>query len=442
MSFGVSSRRGLGVGLKTVTTLSSSKIGGRPALALNFLDTASLDSRITFTRSTTATFVGSDGFIQTAAIDAPRFDYNPATLASKGLLIEEQRTNVLTYSEQFDNAVWVKNNVTVTANTTASPAGTSTADTVTENTAVAAQHGVSPPAIATTAGTSYTMSVYAKNNGRRYLSLATGSANGVVATFDLQTGVISAAAAVLGALWSSPSATITSAGSGWYRCTVTGIDTVGGARTPAYALSNVSTNPASGNGNLYTGDGTSGVYLYGAQIEVGAFATSYIPTVASQVTRTADVAVMTGTNFSSWYNQTEGTFVTKSQLSRQAAITGTTIVMVSASGSVNDQLVVFYRATGNTGFDSVVAGVSQAGLNNGVAITANTIANIAGAYKINDFAMSTNAGTVQTDTSGTLPTVNQMQLGAVWTATLNGCIRSVDYYPTRLPNETLQALTA
>lgn len=347
MSFGISSRTGLGIGLKTVATLSSSKIGGRPALALNFLDTASLDSRITFTRSTTATFVGSDGLIQTAAINAPRFDYAPTTLASRGLLIEEQRTNLLLNS-LIDGTSLSTQSVSVTAVAhTISFYGTGTITLSGATTATVTGTGVYP--------------------------------NRQTLTFTPTVGVLV--------------------------CTVTGS-------------------------------------VQYAQLEVGTFATSFIPTAGSTVTRTADVAVMTGTNFSSWFNQTEGTFVTKSQLSRQATLAGTTIVMVSASGSVNDQIVMFYRATGNTGFDSVVGGVSQAGLNNGVAITANTVAKIASAYKVNDFAMSTNAGTVQTDTSGTLPTVNQMQLGAVWISPLNGCIRSVDYYPTRLANEVLQALTA
>ena len=78
-----------------------------PALLLDFT-TGTLDSRITFTRSTTGSYYNSAGVLSTAAINAPRFDYNPSTLQAKGLLIEESRTNLLTYSEQFDNAAWVK----------------------------------------------------------------------------------------------------------------------------------------------------------------------------------------------------------------------------------------------------------------------------------------------------------------------------------------------
>ena len=90
--------------------------GLQPSLYLDLLAGTPLDSRVTFTRSTTATFIGSNGLIQIAAIDAPRFDYNPVTLAAKGLLTEEQRTNSVLYSEQFDNAAWTKVATTVSAN--------------------------------------------------------------------------------------------------------------------------------------------------------------------------------------------------------------------------------------------------------------------------------------------------------------------------------------
>ena len=102
------------------------------ALNLNFT-TGTLDSRITFTRSTTGSYYNSAGVLSTAAINAPRFDYDPVTLESVGLLIEESRTNLLTYSEQFDNAVWTKSNASITANAIIAPDGTLTADKLVED---------------------------------------------------------------------------------------------------------------------------------------------------------------------------------------------------------------------------------------------------------------------------------------------------------------------
>ena len=80
----------------------------RPTLNLDFAKTKVLDPRITYTRASTATFVGSNGLIQTAASGAARFDHNPTTGESLGLLVEEARTNRVTYSEQFDNAGWAE----------------------------------------------------------------------------------------------------------------------------------------------------------------------------------------------------------------------------------------------------------------------------------------------------------------------------------------------
>ena len=132
----------------------------RPTLNLDFAKTKALDPRITFTRASTATFVGSNGLIQTAASGAPRFDHNPATGESLGLLVEGARTNLLLRSEEFDNAYWGKTRSSVTANATTSPAGTLTADKLIEDTTASNSHQlvVSP----VTASGIYTCSVYAK----------------------------------------------------------------------------------------------------------------------------------------------------------------------------------------------------------------------------------------------------------------------------------------
>ena len=102
----------------------------RPSLDLDFANTRCLDPRITFSRASTATFVGADGLIQTAATNVARFDHDPVTRESLGLLVEEARTNLITYSEQLNNTGWFKNLVTVSANAGVAPDGTFTADQV------------------------------------------------------------------------------------------------------------------------------------------------------------------------------------------------------------------------------------------------------------------------------------------------------------------------
>jgi hypothetical protein len=374
-------------------------------------------------QTTPSTYVATT----TAAYYGPRFDYDPVTLAAKGLLIEEQRTNLALYSEQFDNAAWTKGDTAVTANATTAPSGATTADLLTE-TATTNFHFVLQ-AVTTAAGAA-TATVYAK--------LASGSRNLVVypqgttvgyAIFNLSTGAITASGG--GALLSS---SITPAGNGWYRCSVSWTASATSTNFVCY-LTNSTTNPAPN----YAGDGTSGVFIWGAQLEAGAFATSYIPTVASTVTRSADVATMTGTNFSSWYNQSEGTFVAGAD-SYLVDTSTRSILTVYASGTPANNIRILN--TDNRQLQVNNSG-NQVDLDGGTP-TANVVSNVAAAYKVNDFALSLNGGTAVTDTSGTIPTVNTLAIGAgeFDNTRINGHIRSIAYYNTRLTNTELQTLTA
>jgi hypothetical protein len=402
--------------------------------ALNFL-TGALDSGVTFTRGTTATFVGSNGLIQTAAINAPRFDYDPVTLAAKGLLIEEQRTNLLTYSEQFDNAAWTKSNGTITANAAASPDGTATADTLVENTATST-HWVGRN-IAASASTIYTASIFVKAAGRTAGQFQIfGNSGGSTVSFNLSTGTSTAAGAYGG--WASASTTITNFGNGWYRITNTAT-TNAGLTSFDYRL--FLENPA--GTPTYTGDGTSGMLLYNAQLEAGSFATSYIPTVASQVTRSADVATMTGTNFSSWYNQSEGTFVASFD---QNAVNSEVGYVGEVRTDNNNRIQLFANnGAGQTQFTVRNGGVVQADLATTGSITQGAVIKAAYAYKASDFATVRDGGAAAAGSTGSIPTVTSFLIGSTQVASnleLNGHIRQIAYYNTRLSNATLQALTA
>lgn len=405
--------------------------GDGASLYLNFLAGAPLDSRVTFTRATTATFVGSNGLIQSAAINAPRFDYDPVTLAAKGLLIEEQRTNLLTYSEQFDNAAWLKDSSTVTANTTVSPDGNTNADTIIE-TATNSVHRIYEQ-INVVPGTAVTMSFYAKAKERTQV-FGTGG----TAAYGTQVRVLYDLSAVTAVVQSGAvTATIVNVGNGWRKCTWT-------ATPSATTLGNHFIGLGLSGSDTYTGDGTSGIFIWGAQLEAGAFATSYIPTVASQVTRSADVASMTGTNFSSWYNPTEGTVVANFDTYAPSVADGFGRVYQIDNATNNNVIALQKNNGGGSQFFGYVAvsGAGQATLFTS-AISANTPAKVATAYKLNDFGQATNGGTLVTDASGTIPTVSQMRIGSLsGVSSLNGHIQQIAYYNTRLPNATLQALTA
>jgi hypothetical protein len=226
---------------------------------------------------------------------------------------------------------------------------------------------------------------------------------------------------------------MSNAGNGWYRCTITGAFT-GNLYIGLAAVDGVA---------VYTGNGTSGIFIYGAQLEAGSFATSYIPTVASTVTRSADVATMTGTNFSSWYNQSEGTFIANFDVLSTTGVSKTAII--TNDGTSNNFNLIYVSSGAVVYAEARSGGVVQALLTAGNA-TANTVISDAFAYKANDFASTFNGITVQTDTSGAVA-LNQNALNIGYSSNfaglyVNGHIRQIAYYNTRLPNAQLQTLTA
>jgi hypothetical protein len=356
----------------------------------------------------------------------PRFDYDPVTLAPRGLLIEEQRVNLLLYSEQFDNAGWTKSSASVTANATTSPDGTANADRLTADGVLAAHVAQQ---IVTYTAAAHTLSVYAKRDTNNFVQVRFGvaaSAQGFV-NFDLNAGTVG----TIGATVSS--ASITPAGNGWYRCVITATTAAVGSNAGFYIVASATSGSAESN-TL-----TTSVFLYGAQLELGAFATSYIPTVASTVTRATDSATMTGTNFSSWYNASEGTVVVSADSSRGGTPASARTFQFDDNTADNN-----IRAAGQSTLQVVDATVTQATIAGTPLIPFDgTVFKFASAYKLNDFATVT-TGAVTTDTSGTVPAINQLQLGrSIATGnTLNGHIRTFTFYPQRLANEQLQALSA
>jgi hypothetical protein len=366
----------------------------------------------------------------------PRFDYDPVTLAPKGLLIEEQRTNLLLRSEEFDNASWTKSNATVTSNTTVSPDGTVDADMVTD-TATNANHGIYGTGLTVTATTSYAMSVYLKAGTLRYVSIrgeATGAGAYPWVTIDLQTGSLNANTSVA-------SASSVAVGNGWYRLIMTFVNQslVAGGANVVIAGSNVSTAPlpASVLGNVYLGTGST-FYVWGAQLEAGAFATSYIPTVASQVTRAADSASMIGNNFARWYNPTEGTMFADIG----AAPAGSLRIATISDGGINNQIWLGTNLASNNVFFVYTNGAFVAQIN----LTPNSSAKTAGAFATDDFACSVNGGAVATDTSGAIATsYSRLNVGTNYNSSagfINGTIKRISYYPRRLANSEIQGITS
>ena len=244
-----------------------------PSLDLRFADNKSLvdattgASLVTFTRASSGTYVGSDGLVKTAATDEARFDHNPTTGESLGLLVEEARTNLLLRSEEFET-IWTRTNVSAfgsgsAVNVETAPNGTLTADLIAAASGISSGTGFVLQDITKAAtATTYTVTTFAKAQNWNAVTLhaqdvATNN-NRATVTFSLATGVITTAAAAFGTFSAASAITATPFISGWFRVNLTFTSsTETGLRVRLIP----------NNSTTVTGDGTSGIYLWGAQLE-------------------------------------------------------------------------------------------------------------------------------------------------------------------------------
>jgi hypothetical protein len=393
-----------------------------PRLSIDFTGSV-LDPRITLTRAgTTATRVNSTGVIEGVAADTPRFDFNPITLACRGLLIEQTQENLLTYSGDFSNPVWLTSGGATSAVTITNPDATTAGVLFTEDAALSF-HTVNRSR-SFTSGVLYTYSVFVKTNGRNVIEVGAGNTGvwGGRVRFNIALGTI---------LASTGSGTITPYPNGWYRCTVTGT-----AGSTASTTLNVRGFDLIANSATYTGDGFSGFYVWGAQFEQNPFPTSYIPTDAATATRNADLATMTGTDFSDWYSAGAGGLVVRV---RPSTVVGTRPAIQFDDNTANE-IIALQGNTTNPELSIVDGGSPQAQIDAGT-IAANTAYNLGGAWDTNNCAAAVNGGAAVTDTSATIPTVTQARLGSDGTNYLNGHLQTVRYWPQRLTNAEVQAFS-
>ena len=403
----------------------------RPSLNLDFRNARQLGPLTTLARATTKTYCDRNGVLRTASVNQPCFDFYPAAGSSRGLSIHEQRTNLLTYSDQFDNAAWTKTGLTVTPNIAIAPDGTLTADRLVEGTGTEQRRinrNVTVPS-----GTMFAWSIHVASDAARkgvtlYIS---SSAGGGIADFDLLNGTKSTALVSGGAVVASDAIPFSD---GTYRLwiavqTTAAVTSVG---VNCY-FSNV---PADGNA-IYTGDGTSGVSAWGAQLEEGAIATPYIPTTSAQVTRSADVVTLPT---AAWFNQAEGTFYVEADCDSTAA---DSTILAANDGTQNAQYDIRFAISSLSGRVRT-SGDNEASLPGLAALpVAGSLYKCALAYKANDASMSVNGSEAVTDTTVALPTgITTLTLGsrsgANW---LNGHIRRFAYFPRRLLDAELQSIT-
>jgi hypothetical protein len=304
----------------------------------------------------------------------PRLDYLDSTCPR--LLLEPQRTNVAQYSEQIDNAYWTKSNLTITANQLASPDGSTNADLVTLAAGTSAKQFYSTAFTAIT--TAYSYSIFAKKGTHNFIQLLEGPT--LTINFDLNLGTFNSV--------SGASGKMENYGNGWYRCTMFGT----GAVTPVTIVNLIAVDSL----NAVRGQATSSTgtfYVWGAQVEAGAYATSYIPTLGASVTRVADVASKTG--ISSLIGQTEGTLFVEALLTHSTA-SNEYLIQVSVDA---DNRFFIYRE-GSTNKLGCFARVGASTIFNNVTASASTgTIKAAFAYKSGSFAFYVNGVQVAVSSS-------------------------------------------
>jgi len=374
----------------------------------------------TVTRNTAARRFDSAGLVASVASGIPRLDYytSGGVTGCPALLVEPAATNALSYSEEFDNAAWGKSAMTVSTGTTAlftAPDGTTNADKIIATSGNVA-HNINRSGIASAA---YTFSVFAKAGEESVISLWLRGAS-VRAEFNLVSGTVSNI--------TTTSARIENYGNGWYRCTV--YDSTAGTTAHVYGR----------GGAAYAGNGSDGFYLWGAQLETGSVATSYIPTTTGTGSRSADVVSVSGA-VSGAIGQTEGTIYAEVDI-RTFANVG--FIASISDGTASNRVDIYKFTDSKIYFDrisSTQSALTSVGSN---ALTAG-IFKVAVAYKSGDTTMyinGTQVGATQTQTF-TFSSLTKINIGSSRSdgQAFNDRIRAAAIYPTRLTNAELATLT-
>jgi len=391
-----------------------------PALTLDFQNSQQLDPRVTFSRTQTtvqATYINSAGQVAYAAEHEPRFDHDPETGECLGLLIEESRANLFDESENLEawsSGLWTKTN-----SVAISPDGTQNAASLIANLGTSTQ---SAGRTVTQSAGIHTCSFFAKSAGLTEVKVRF-SASSYQAIFELigDGDIIQE---------EDGTASIHKYPNGWYKCVFTIDDPVG--ETAGWQI---------GHSNKQNIDGTTGFYIWGMQVEEGSFPTSYIPTSGTGLARSPDIAQVTGANFSSWYNQTEGSFFVSADHQGSSTFNIAQFFTVN-DGTTTNEIKLFNLDT--DGYLYVyTSGVSQAYFSGGTAPVGSTNRYASGVIADN-YAISLNGEQVVKDTSGTQFTnMTVMNIGSsvALNSQPNGHIARLSYYNERLTDAELQTLT-
>jgi hypothetical protein len=386
------------------------------------------------TRATTATRVNSSGLIESIASNVPRLDYTNGTCPS--ILVEPQRTNLLTYSQQFDNADWINENVNLTANSIISPSGVLNGYKMTDTSVVDGEFRIQQNKT-TTISTPYTASVFLKADASNFAMLRMYGGNlGLYycVVVNLSNGTITKTQN--GGLTSSVSYTITPCVNGWYKLTATST-MVSTNMFHIVHVTNSGTPTIGDYGQInYTGTGSNSIYVWGAQLEEGSYATSYIPTTSASVTRNADVISKTG--ISSLIGQTEGTVFVDIDIDSSFAQADTRFINVTDGTATN----WYFIGTNNPNeFRFYFRSSSTVYVTNVTTFTSGRH-KLAFAYKNNDYVAYIDGVQVNNTTTLVVGSTSKIELGNSFGSDIGKeYINTLALWKTRLTNTQLAQLT-
>jgi hypothetical protein len=418
-----------------------------PTLDLDFANSKTLDPRITFTRASGGSYVGADGLIKYAGVNEPRFDHDPVTGESLGLLIEESRTNLFTWSENAQNAWNIKASSPIILNSSVAPDGSLTADSFIERPSSSGlqDHYLDRTTISQAANVPLTLSIYVKRlSGVRLINLvlfSNSNVDRIGTTFDIDS--VSVISTGTGGTGSISNSSIVPLPNGWFCLSISGTPSTSSVTDLRVRIQLINRS------TTYIGDGTSGIYLWGAQLEQGSFPTSYIPTQASTRTRAADNASITGKNFSDFYRQdSEGTIYVNCKVNSREYSNQTPFRIQYGDNlrgigpNLDTRASTNYAATFQTRTDSGTSSV--------ISDTFYTIQDnikLAGTYGKNEIAAAFNGLVRSSPQSFVFIPMTRMDIGTRIPVSgtqfyYNGTIRRLTYYPKRLPNSQLISLTS
>jgi len=446
MTFKVKS--GFNVGSTTVVDQNSyfqqteSAASITPSLVLNF-GNRTLDSRIQYSRASNGTFVAATGLIQNATSGVARFEHNPITRDCRGLLMEEQKTNLLLWSANTRGGGWTADQAFLDTSAITAPDGSATVSKMTEGTSSVGYRIIRQDPTGIAANTVYTASMFIKpaelaNVGLSWFDVS-GTGLYAYADFNLTTGTVVAFNETYANGFSNSAmanAAITPYANNWYRCSLTfttGANTGGSIRLGLSGF-------ASPGGNV------NGVYVWGGQLEDRYTTTSLIYTTTAQVTRLQDDAKITGNNFFNFFNAAEGTIITESEVN--SVMTGTQGVVTANRypflwhlnkwGSTNGTVITWYGSVVELTINGTYN--NQGAVPAGFSKYAMAVANSSGqsATCLNGGVVANRSGT------GFNRDTDFLGIGSAngsGTNIFNGTIKSLTFYPKRLDNNTLINLT-